>query len=456
MCAAHANSAGETAGEYNEDLRLRERYLEFNVPALQHTIASALGASSVTSFAKVAEGGFNRLFEATCSDGRRVLARLPYPSTVPKHYTTASEVATLEYLRLNGFPVPKVHAWSSTTDNAVGAEYIIMEKLDGTPFGEVWYILDFKQRYKVTEQIVQLERRLFDLQIPANGSIYFPGSLNEHERAQAVPLPNQDGTFCIGPPRLHYERSYRKLHGFKKMHPQAHIHALEKYLQLANCLGYPQGSNLNRPVLRHPDLQPNNILLSDSLDVTAIVDWQHATIMPLCLAASMPKYFQNYGDPESDRMAKPARDLPAGFEGLGPAEQASVRTQHLKRHNRFLYAALTLRHSPEHYDAIFNDGVIRHQRLYVQRGDPVGRRLCHAGSRAYRCDVPPIQYSEESAASIMELYLEQQEMDAVMHDLREMLDVDVSGWVPNEAYAETRELARTIKERCRGGRARKS
>lgn len=148
-------------------------------------------------------------------------------------------------------------------------------------------------------------------------------------------------TKTFAKPRLHYERSYRELHGFKKMHPQAHIHALEKYLQLANCLGYPQGSNLNRPVLRHPDLQPNNILLSDSLDVTGIVDWQHATIMPLCLAASMPKYFQNYGDPESDRMAKPARDLPADFEGLSPAEQASVQARHLKRHNHFLYAALT-------------------------------------------------------------------------------------------------------------------
>lgn len=42
-------------------------------------------------------------------------------------------------------------------------------------------------------------------------------------------------------------------------------------------------------------------------------------------------------------------------------------------------------------------------------------------------------------------------MDAVMHDLREMLDVDVCGWVPNEAYAETRELARTIKEQVVDG-----
>jgi hypothetical protein len=250
------------------------------------------------------------------------------------------------------------------------------------------------------------------------------------------------------------------------MHPQAHIHALEKYLQLANCLGYPQESNLNRPVLRHLDLQPNNILLSDSLDVTGIVDWQHATIMPLCLAASMPKYFQNYGDQESDRMAEPGPDLPADFEGLSPAEQASVQAQHLKRHNHFLYAALTLRHNPEHYDAIFNDGVIRHQRLYVHAGTPwegdsitleaelIGaiahwQEVLRFGCR--RCDVPPIQYSKESAASIMQLYREQQEMDVVMHDLREMLDVDVYGWVPNEAYAETRELARTIKEQIVDG-----
>jgi hypothetical protein len=188
---------------YNEPLRKRERHLHFDIPALCHAIASSIGSTDVTSLLKIAEGGFNRIFQATCSDGRQVLARLPYPSTAPKHYTVASEVATMEYLQLNQIPVPRVYGWSSTTSNTVGAEYIIMEKLDGMTVGDIWFALSFKERYKVVEQIVQLEKKLFSLQLPANGSIYFPHDLSEHERSQSFLLSVQGHEFCIGP-MAHY------------------------------------------------------------------------------------------------------------------------------------------------------------------------------------------------------------------------------------------------------------
>lgn len=71
------------------------------------------------------------------------------------------------------------------------------------PLGDIWFTLDLKQRYRVIEQIVQLESKLFTLQLPANGSIYFPRDLNECERAQSVPLQVQGHEFCIGP-MAHY------------------------------------------------------------------------------------------------------------------------------------------------------------------------------------------------------------------------------------------------------------
>jgi len=65
----------------------------------------------------------------------------------------------MEYLRLNQIPVPRVYGWSSTTSNTVGAEYIIMEKLDGMTVGDIWFALSFKERYKVVGQMVQLEKK---------------------------------------------------------------------------------------------------------------------------------------------------------------------------------------------------------------------------------------------------------------------------------------------------------
>ena len=56
-----------------------------------------------------AEGGFNRTLELTF-DGIQVIARLlnPSPSTYPKHYLVASEVATTTLARSNGLPVSKI------------------------------------------------------------------------------------------------------------------------------------------------------------------------------------------------------------------------------------------------------------------------------------------------------------------------------------------------------------
>ena len=43
------------------------------------------------------EGGFNRVFIFTMDDSSRVVARLPFISAGPAKFTTASEVATIQY-----------------------------------------------------------------------------------------------------------------------------------------------------------------------------------------------------------------------------------------------------------------------------------------------------------------------------------------------------------------------
>lgn len=82
-------------------------------------------------------------------------------------------------------------------DNPVGAEYIIMEKLDGVPLGEMWYTMTPEEQYKVMKQVVELEAKLMALELPAFGSIYYQRDLPTE---RSVPLPDEAGTgFCIGP-----------------------------------------------------------------------------------------------------------------------------------------------------------------------------------------------------------------------------------------------------------------
>lgn len=100
-------------------------------------------------------------FEATFHDRLNVIVRLPYPSTIPRDYGIISEVATMEYLRLHGVPIPKVFDWISSTDNPVQSEYIIMEKVQGKGLEHTWYTMTAKERMAVVEKIVDIERTLF-------------------------------------------------------------------------------------------------------------------------------------------------------------------------------------------------------------------------------------------------------------------------------------------------------
>ncbi|PKY06504.1 kinase-like protein [Aspergillus campestris IBT 28561] len=477
---------------YNEQPRLLERTLPFNIPALKNVIAAASNrpSTSITSLSKLSEGGFNRIIQATFKDGRSVLARLPYPSTQPEHYTVSSEVATLAYLRQHGFPTPEVYAWCANKENPVGAEYIIMEKMEGIPLGEVWYSMTPKEMHKVMRQVVELETRLMALDFPACGSIYFRSELPAEEM---FPL---SGEFCIGPmahyswwrgergdldidrgpwpsptdifravgereltwTKLHakarqpFERLYREIHQFSKISPDSHIKNLTDYLKLAPHLGFQPGTPLNRPVLRHPDLQPNNILISDTHEIIGLIDWQHSSILPLGLAASMPKHFQNYGDPESDCLRKPQTDFPSGYDSLSQSEQVVVRETLHKRLIHFLYAAFTNRFNNEHYDAIFDSAAILRQRLLESagapwEGDSVSLRAELINTiHAWR-ELTPLSYSEKDIQDTLSLHAQHQEADAAMDHMRQILNIDIQGWVPNEEYPAARDKASEIKAR---------
>jgi hypothetical protein len=47
---------------------------------------------------KLAEGNFNKIFKLSMDNGLNVIARIPHPIAGPKYYTTASEVATMEFV----------------------------------------------------------------------------------------------------------------------------------------------------------------------------------------------------------------------------------------------------------------------------------------------------------------------------------------------------------------------
>ncbi|RAK95537.1 phosphotransferase family protein [Aspergillus ibericus CBS 121593] len=468
---------------YNENLRLAERHREFNVDALKSTAAQSLERcdTDIKSLSKLAEGGFNRVLQITMLDNTQVLVRLPYPSTEPKKMAVASEVATLALLRAHGLPVPRVYAYSTDAKNAVGSEYIIMEKLPGRPLGDRWFALSDRERLKVLLQLVQLEAKLHAIELPASGSIYYASDLPSDSPRIVIP----DSDFCISPdaalkwwfaeraslridrgpwedpidvlrnpalkelawlraygrPRFPFERAYRESMDYRLSDPSEHIASLESYLKIAPAL--LPSNELSRP--------PNNIFVSDDLDIVGLIDWQHASVLPLFLASGIPKFFQNYDDPESLHFRPPPRP---DLEGMDEEEKADILHDFQRRHTHFFYLAFTQRFNEPHFRAMEHATNMLTRRIFNHASEPwegnniplqADLVLLTKSWHEYSTDPCPVSFSTTRADSIMHLQGLQEEVDLQLKQIRNVIGIGVDGWTPAEDYEAACARARQMK-----------
>lgn len=83
---------------WGEEEQLRERYRAFNVAELQKVAVDVAGSQKCLSMRKIGEGNFNKVFRLQMDDGTVLMARIPHPNSGPPKYTTASEVATMDFV----------------------------------------------------------------------------------------------------------------------------------------------------------------------------------------------------------------------------------------------------------------------------------------------------------------------------------------------------------------------
>jgi len=153
----------------------------------------------------LSEGAFNKLYTVSVSDGvdtpgsPQYIFRVTTP--VEPFYKTASEVATLSYVREHtSVPVPRVIASSSTTENELGYEWILMEKLPGVALVDVWKDMDLEAKSRESKVIAGFLRQLWRIQRPftAIGNIYFREDIDTSNGAVRV-VPMEDEKYVLGP-----------------------------------------------------------------------------------------------------------------------------------------------------------------------------------------------------------------------------------------------------------------
>ena len=113
----------------NGALRHADRKLIFNVDGLHQLATQPVDRSPayIVEMAILVEGGFNRTFLITVRDSFQMVARIPYPVTVPKYYAVASELAAMDLLRSSRRPTPKVSGYLPGPNNPAGTGYIFIE-----------------------------------------------------------------------------------------------------------------------------------------------------------------------------------------------------------------------------------------------------------------------------------------------------------------------------------------
>lgn len=448
--------------------------------------------------------------------GSSILARLPYPSTLPRRLAVASEVATLDFARSHGIPTPRILGYS-VDDVKVGSEYTLMEKVPGKPIGEAWFNLSDNQRLQILYDIIRLEEKLFDIVLPASGSIYYIRDLPPD--TPKVDIPGSDDKYCLGPyaalrwwtgereglsfdrgprkyyylqatlyhltiqdgdplrvlqaaaekelawiraygrPRLPFDRHYREALQFQKQDPKDHAKSLEEYIRLAPYL-VPSCAELNKPILRHPDLQPNNIFVSENFRVTGLIDWQHAVALPAFLAAGIPNSFQNWNDVESASFTPPK--LPKDLSSMSEGQCAKAREQFRRRHAHFFYLGYTQRFNEPHWRVLEDSVNLMKSRIYNHAGAPweglntplqldliqVSQHWSRMAARDPDDTVPPcpISFAEQEKERIEALDESHCEVDSDMEILNNFIGISCDGWTTHERIAEAKELASQLKD----------
>jgi hypothetical protein len=226
-------------------------------------------------------------------DGEEWLARIPRTgfSDVPMdlvEYLVASEYATLKFLESTTLPSPKAFGYGllSDTTNAAGVNYILMEKLPGKPYYP--YLATPEQQSRVISQVADFLVELSKYPLPHAGSLLSTeGSINVGPVAsnrfvslgKYGPFDNAMDYFTG------IADEYLTLIADKQIYDQYPKEAFLFYKLLYRhaadlCCNETSGAFY----LKHVDDKGDHLLIDNDYNVTGIIDWQFARVVPACEA----------------------------------------------------------------------------------------------------------------------------------------------------------------------------
>jgi aminoglycoside phosphotransferase (APT) family kinase protein len=315
-----------------------------------------------------AQGGFNKLYLIT-TNGGKWLMRVALP--VDPYRKTASEVSTMRFVRKNtSIPVPDVVAHEASNDNDLRFEWILMQFMPGVELEKHWRQLSMQQKEDMTKKLAQYQAELFsrdDARFRSIGNIYQSNSDSQDigsivsmsffwrsgsdkgpsTASNRGPFPNSHAWLQA---RLHLMLATQShliatardaISSAEAQHDSDNEDIIED-AEIAHSLAtrllallptiFPPDEPPGPTTLFHDDLHENNILVDpDTGAITAILDWECVSFLPLWMACQPPALLndrirteeplrETYGkyDPEFDdgKDGECRREYNEGMNGL--------------------------------------------------------------------------------------------------------------------------------------------
>lgn len=257
-----------------------------------------------------------------------------------------------------------------------------------------------------------------------------------------------------GRPLHPLQRIRREWVDYQKQSHLRHMECLERYLQVAPDLIPPHLEGKSRPTIRHPDLQPNNIFVSNNLEITGLIDWQHCAVLPLFLQAGIPGSLQNHGDDVSESLVEPR--LPEDFDEQQESEQLRQVLLLRKRQLHYTYVVETLRMNPAHGKLLNDHFAVLRRKLFRHASEP-----WEGDSTALQADlvqlsrewsdnmaskaVCPLTFSNQEASESLQLARSMEEADSQFQSCLEVVGAGPEGWVPTDQYDDARQREQQLR-----------
>ncbi|KAF5261463.1 hypothetical protein FOXYS1_7862 [Fusarium oxysporum] len=254
--------------------------------------------------------GFFNKFYLVRAEGSTFVMRVTLP-VYPRHKTRA-EVITLKWVRENTtIPAPEVFAFDDSNDNEIGFEWILIEFMQGTSAQKRWRTMSMEQKIALTERIATFQFELSGLEkqelaFKSMGTLDSPETdLEADFRApeaaitpgrMVIPEFFKGDYLTYDIPRGPFLSTHDWLSAVLTF-DEHDIEDPEDILPVAQSLlallpkVFPP--DLGRPepsALHHHCSHLDNILVNEHGEVTAVIDWECVTALPLWMLSQVPNF----------------------------------------------------------------------------------------------------------------------------------------------------------------------